>query len=55
MRIQNISGETRDVPALNKIVAADEIVDVPDELAPNFVSQTANWEAVKAPAKKGGE
>jgi len=51
VRIKNVSplGDL-DVPALRRIVAAGEVVDVDDDdLAANLLDQPANW--APAPAK----
>lgn len=44
MKFRNPYGEDRVVPALNRIVQADEVVDVPDALADGF--HAAGWSEV---------
>jgi hypothetical protein len=48
--IRNKSGADRYVPSLGRDVAADEVVEVPADLAPALVCQSI-WEAVRAPKK----
>ncbi len=44
MQIKNISSVgALDVPALRRTVEADEVVDVPDELAALLLEQVENW------------
>ncbi len=46
MLIRNVSpvGDL-DVPDLRRIVAAGEVIDVPDELGAALLDQPANWAA----------
>lgn len=48
--IRNKSGGDRFVPCLGREVAADEVVDCPDDLLDSLVCQPI-WEAVQAPKK----
>ena len=50
VKVKNVSplGDL-DVPALRRIVAAGEVVEVDDELGANLLEQSANW--APAPVK----
>jgi hypothetical protein len=48
--IRNKSGGDRYVPSLGREVAADEVFEVPADLAEPLVCQSI-WEAVRAPKK----
>jgi hypothetical protein len=59
-RLKNVSGEARQVPLLDdRIVEADEIIEVPDELIAHevdgetvgFVWPESTWQVTKTPAK----
>lgn len=52
-KIKNVSplGDL-DVPALRRIVAAGEVVEVDDDLAANLLEQSANWAAAPAKGKE---
>jgi hypothetical protein len=49
-KIRNVSGEDLIVPVLDRIVADDAVVEVPDALFDSFVCQPALWAAVTDPA-----
>lgn len=51
-KIRNISGEALAVPEINRVVDADEVVDVPADRLEAFTQQTATWAAESA-GKKG--
>jgi hypothetical protein len=55
-RFKNVSGGAREVPLLAElglpgIVEADEIVEVPDEVAAGYVWPEETWQTTKASAK----
>ena len=52
MKVRNVSGVSRDLPATGETVEADGEVEVSKELGESLCEQPANWEAVKAPAKR---
>jgi hypothetical protein len=60
-RFKNVSGGAREVPLLAEvglpaIVEADEIVEVPDEVADGYVWPEETWQATKPAAKaKAGD
>ena len=44
MKIRNVSGEALAVPELRwRQVAADEVIDVPDERADGYLCQPQTW------------
>lgn len=45
MKIKNVSGDPRFVPALNRDVDVAEVFEVPDELGASLLEQPANWAA----------
>ena len=47
MRIRNLNpiGEV-EVPSLGRVVAAGEVIDVPDEVGAALLDQPMNWAAV---------
>ena len=49
-KVRNISGEALVVPELNKLVEADEVVDVPEDRLAAYLEQPATW-ADETPAK----
>jgi hypothetical protein len=55
-RFKNTSGDAREVPmladlGLPTIVDADEIIEVPDDIAAGLVWPEETWQATKAPSK----
>jgi hypothetical protein len=56
MKIRNVSpiGDL-DFPMLGRIVAAGEVIEVPDEVGAALLDQPANWAAVKSPTKSEKE
>ena len=59
-RLKNVSGEARQVPLLdNRVVEADEIVEVDDQLLDDFTWPESTWQVqaeskAKAKAKPAG-
>ena len=49
-KVRNISGEPLHVPELNRLVEADQVVDVPDSRLDAYLCQPATW-ADETPAK----
>jgi hypothetical protein len=46
-RLKNVSGEAREVPLLdNRVVEADEIVEVDDQLLTDYTWPETTWQAV---------
>lgn len=43
MKIKNVSGESRYIPALDRWVDADEVFEVPSDLGASLLEQPANW------------
>lgn len=50
-KVRNISGEPLAVPEINRVVDADEVVDVPDERVEAFTCQPTTWAAESARKK----
>ena len=51
MKIQNVSGDARFLPAIGKDVEAGEVITVADDLGASLLEQPANWAAPIKPAK----
>lgn len=46
--VKNVSGESRNVPALGgRLVLAGAVVEVPDEAVESYTCQPANWSLVE--------
>lgn len=52
MKIQNVSGVERHIPAVNAYVAADGVIDVADEVGVSLLEQPANWVAATSKSTK---
>ena len=53
MKIKNVSGEDRIVPALgDRLVLAGQVIDVPDKTVEGFTCQTTTWQAVTTKSKE---
>lgn len=52
MKVRNVSGDELYVPELNRLVAPDAVVEVPDNRADGYLSQPATWAAESTPTKK---
>ncbi len=52
-KVRNISGEERFVTWVDRVVAVDELVDVPDDVAESFTCQPDVWASESV--KKGGK
>jgi len=48
-KVRNVSGEARFVPWLGREVAAEQVVDVPDEDHDAYTVQVGVWQSVQAP------
>lgn len=49
-KVRNVSGEPLFVPELNRLVEADQVVDVPVDRLSAYLDQSATW-ADETPAK----
>lgn len=45
MRIRNVSGEARYLPAVDRLIDIDEVFEVDADLGALLVDQPANWAA----------
>ena len=55
-RFRNVSGQTLDIPSIRKVVEDDGVFDVPDDAAPGFECQPANYRREdEKPAKAAKE
>ena len=52
MQVQNVSGEDRYLPAVDAEVAADAVIEVPEELGQSLLEQPSNWAAPKSKSAK---
>ena len=52
-KIRNVSGEDLYVPWMDRVVTADEVVDVPDDEGDAYLSQTMTWAAEGDSPTKG--
>ena len=52
MKIRNISGEDRHVPAYHRTVPADGVIEVPDAEAEGLTCQESTWRAESAKKAK---
>ena len=51
-KYRNVSGYDLDIPAVGRVVADDEVFDVPDAAVPGFECQPSNYTAVDGPRRK---
>lgn len=49
MQIRNVSKSDRFVPELGRVIAADEVVDVPNARANGYLCQPRTWAAESTP------
>jgi hypothetical protein len=55
MKIRNISRQALYVPALGRVIDADQVFEVADKDAEGFLCQPNTWAAESAPVKKSQE
>ena len=51
MKVQNVSGVDRFLPATGADVAAGAVIEVADDLGTSLLEQSANWAVPTKPAK----
>lgn len=51
MKIQNVSGRTREIAATGQFVQPDEVVEVDEKLGKSLCQQPAKWALVREPKK----
>ena len=51
-KFRNVSGHDLEIPAVGRIVADDEVFDVPDDLEDGFACQPSNYAPVSDTRRK---